>query len=61
MRLLLDRGAAIEAADSLGRTPLFWAAGRGHKTVVRLLLDKGVAIRLDSTVSVHILEQNYKS
>ncbi|PGH35704.1 hypothetical protein GX50_01417 [[Emmonsia] crescens] len=30
--------------DSYGRTPLFWAATRGHEDVVKLLLDHGVNI-----------------
>ena len=30
--------------DSYGRTPLFWAATRGHREVVELLLDNGARI-----------------
>ncbi|KAM6512088.1 hypothetical protein FALCPG4_017074 [Fusarium falciforme] len=38
VRLLLDRGAHIEAADKMwGRTPLWWAAANGHEAVVQLL------------------------
>jgi ankyrin repeat protein len=41
VRLLLDRGVDINAADEWGRTPLWWAVERGHEAVVRLLLDRG--------------------
>ena len=45
VRLLLDKGAAVDAKDDLaGRTPLSWAAARGHEAVARLLLDKGAAV-----------------
>ncbi|EER27057.1 ankyrin repeat containing protein [Coccidioides posadasii C735 delta SOWgp] len=30
--------------DSYGRTPLFWAASRGHREVARLLLDNGANV-----------------
>ncbi|KAH6981804.1 hypothetical protein BKA56DRAFT_549653 [Ilyonectria sp. MPI-CAGE-AT-0026] len=45
VRLLLDRGADIEAADEdEGQTPLLWAAEEGYEAVVRLLLDRGADI-----------------
>ncbi|KAJ4200308.1 hypothetical protein NW759_015885 [Fusarium solani] len=44
VRLLLDRGAHIEAPDKSGRTPLWRAAERGREAVVRLLLDRGAHI-----------------
>lgn len=34
--LLLEKGAATEAVESNGRTPLYWAAERRHEVVVRL-------------------------
>ncbi len=41
-RLLLDRGARVEAVDSRGRTPLHLAAGNGSAPVfVELLLERG--------------------
>jgi len=40
-RLLLERGAALEALDPNGETPLHRAAFRGHLGMVRLLLDLG--------------------
>ncbi|MFO0887683.1 MAG: ankyrin repeat domain-containing protein [Isosphaeraceae bacterium] len=43
-RLLLDRGADIEAIDDLGQTPLIIAASRGRAAIVSLLLDRGANI-----------------
>ncbi|RYP16766.1 hypothetical protein DL767_010132 [Monosporascus sp. MG133] len=44
VRLLVEKGAAIEAKDKEGRTPLSWAAAKGHEAVVRLLVEKGAVI-----------------
>ena len=43
-RLLLERGAELEAKDPDGRTSLMWAAFNGHTEVVCLLLDRGADI-----------------
>jgi len=37
VRLLLDKGADVEAKDNDGLTSIVLAAQNGHKTVVRLL------------------------
>ena len=34
----------VSQVDSDGRTPLFWAAARGHREVIELLLDHGARI-----------------
>jgi ankyrin repeat protein len=40
-RMLLERGAMIDARGELGRTPLHWAARTDRTEVVRLLLERG--------------------
>jgi hypothetical protein len=44
LQLLLEKGAAVDAADSTGRTPLHQASKNGHVDVVKLLLEKGAAV-----------------
>lgn len=39
VRLLLSRGADVDARDNTRKTPLMWAAHRGHAAIVRLLLE----------------------
>lgn len=41
MRLLIGRGASVEARDARNKTPLHCAAGSGVVSAVRLLLDHG--------------------
>jgi ankyrin repeat protein len=43
-RLLLRKGANIEARDEDGKTPLILAGGHGETAVVKLLLEKGAQI-----------------
>jgi ankyrin repeat protein len=39
--LLVERDdVAADAKDKHGRTPLSWAAARGHEAVVRLLVER---------------------
>ncbi|KAL4939348.1 hypothetical protein BDV06DRAFT_225090 [Aspergillus oleicola] len=47
MYLLDCSGHRLDTRDSLGRTPLSWAAGEGHTSLVKRLLGLGLAI--DST------------
>jgi ankyrin repeat protein len=44
VRLLLARGASVNAVDDEGTTPLVAAAYRGHRQVVKLLLERGAAV-----------------
>ena len=44
MRLLLDKGADVNAQDGLHDTALQAASHSGHEAVVRLLLDKGADV-----------------
>jgi ankyrin repeat protein len=44
VRLLLDKGADIDATDRQGFTPLAWAAQKGSAKVVALLLDQGAKV-----------------
>ncbi|ORY63953.1 uncharacterized protein BCR38DRAFT_474519 [Pseudomassariella vexata] len=44
VRLLLEKGADIEAQDKEGWRPLLWAAEGVHEDVVRLLFEKGADI-----------------
>ena len=43
-RLLLDKGAQVEARDSIDWTPLHFAVSRGHVEIVRLLCDRGADV-----------------
>ena len=44
--LLLDKGAAIDAADDRGRTALMTAAALGHEEVVAFLRRRGASVTL---------------
>jgi len=41
IKVLLDRGADIEAKDMFGRTPLIMATEMGHTRIVEVLPGKG--------------------
>ncbi|KAL6791219.1 hypothetical protein GGI42DRAFT_336400, partial [Trichoderma sp. SZMC 28013] len=44
VKLLVEKGADIEAKDGYGKTPLIWAAENGHESIVKLLVEKGADI-----------------
>ncbi|VTO83715.1 unnamed protein product, partial [Fusarium graminearum] len=47
VRLLLEKGAGVEAKDStFGNTPLSWAAMNGHAAVVKLLIGRGAELEV---------------
>jgi ankyrin repeat protein len=44
VKVLLEKGADIEAKDEDGQTSLMWASYRGYSEVVELLLENGANI-----------------
>jgi ankyrin repeat protein len=46
VKLLLGKGADVNARDERGWTPLMEAANRGYPEIVKLLLDKGADVNL---------------
>ena len=60
-KLLLDKGAAIEAKDKDGGTPLYIASRYGHEAVAKLLLDNGATIEAkdkDGGTPLYIASRN---
>ena len=54
VRALLDGGAAVDAADTKGRTALGMAVGGGHVEVARLLLDRGADVNRQTSAQFGI-------
>jgi ankyrin repeat protein len=46
VKILLDRGAAVNSVDKSNHKPLLRASLNGHETVVKILLDRGAAVDL---------------
>lgn len=46
VRLLIDRGADVNAQNRAGMTPLHCASMAGHEGVVRILVDRGANVHL---------------
>jgi ankyrin repeat protein len=44
VKFLLDLGIRVDAADSVGRTPLHGAAALGYPEIVQLLVDHGAQL-----------------
>ncbi len=49
IKVLLGKGAAVDAKSPYGQTPLFFAADRGHTEVVKFLLEKGANPNVSDT------------
>ena len=49
VRLLVEKGAAVEAKTPYGQTALYLAAMNGHEEVVRFLLEKGASADVKDT------------
>ncbi len=46
VKLLLEKGADVNAKGEHGWTPLMEAANRGHSEAAKLLLEKGADVNL---------------
>ena len=46
VKLLIDKGAQLEARDNANCTALYWASRNGHDKVVRLLIDNGADLAI---------------
>jgi ankyrin repeat protein len=55
VRLLLDAGADIDATDAHNETPLFGAAARGDRDMVRLLIERGAGFNFGSDAELYHL------
>uniref|UniRef100_A0A665VVK6 Ankyrin 1, erythrocytic a n=1 Tax=Echeneis naucrates TaxID=173247 RepID=A0A665VVK6_ECHNA len=58
VRLLLDRGALIDAKTKDELTPLHCAARNGHSRIIEILLDHGAPIQAKTKVN-HVLKRIY--
>ncbi len=48
-KILIENGAEIDAMDSQGKTPLFWAINSGNENLIniaRMLIDKGADVNI---------------
>jgi ankyrin repeat protein len=52
---LLDRGAEVEAKDSIDRTALMIAARNGHTDIVSALLDRGAEVEAKDSIDLTAL------
>jgi ankyrin repeat protein len=52
VKLLLERGAELEAKDSDSRTPLLWATISGHEAIIKLLLERGAELEAKGSYSL---------
>ncbi|MBI5252378.1 MAG: ankyrin repeat domain-containing protein [Desulfomonile tiedjei] len=50
----LDKGADVNARDKFGRTPLHWAAYKGHVEAMKSLLSRGADIDSQRMEESHV-------
>ena len=48
VKLLVENGADVNHQDDDGRTPLHWAARKGHLAIVEFLIDEGAGVDVRS-------------
>ena len=61
MQVLLDRGAEVNARETISFTALHLAAANGHKDTVQVLLDRGAevnALQVKSYTALHLAAAN---
>ena len=51
MKLLLSKGADVNAKDQSGYTALSWASSGGHSEIVRLLFQKGADVNAKDSLA----------
>ncbi|KAF3916608.1 Alpha-latrocrustotoxin [Dactylellina cionopaga] len=52
VRLLVEKGANLEAKDNNGMTPLLLAAKKGHEGAVKVLVEKGADLEAEGRVYI---------
>lgn len=61
---LIDRGADIDARDSMGMTPLMWATLKGNKETMTVLIEARCDFTIsnnDGLTALELAEQNHKT
>ena len=56
-KLLMDKGADVNAKDAKGFTVLQFAAAGGHREVVKALIDRGAKVNLAAAACIGDLDQ----